>query len=259
MKKIFLYSLIILFAFGLGFNSASAKVNLEGALKIAIKKYKSGNYTGALQDCLGIVMKDPSNAAAYYYLAISYVQVGKQDEAIKCYSKVLTLNQNDILNQLSLQGKTCLETPEKCTSSEGDTSDLDKFLAKPSSVFSPKVLQTLEQKNLDTIKNDINNDKEIDSYKIRQLNNFSNKKSMMENNPLSSYTANKNNEIEQLNILMGEGDNQKNTNLMLKMLPFIMAQNNNDTSESYAPQLMQAVIMNSMMPDFTFNLDNTNK
>ena len=41
-------------------------------LKSGISKYKNGNYTGCLQELYALTKKDPSNAAAYYYMAMAY-------------------------------------------------------------------------------------------------------------------------------------------------------------------------------------------
>lgn len=267
-------------------------------LKVAIKKYKSGNYSGCLQDCQYITKKYPSNAVAYYYLAISYVQAGKQKEAIDAYSKVLSLNPGAKLSEYANTGKRCLETPDKCVlETDSNSSELDKLIASPSNDgLSNAVRKDIMQKRLDLLKYEMNNDKYIDNSSGQKLNQssvtdkiaqkqptndeivaalrvlkeagldpYSSEKSVQSKAPVpsasteeinSSAQANnyQNPELTQLNMLMGSNNQSKDSNQVLNMIPFMLSQNKNGTS-NYSPQLMQAVIMNSMMPDFNLNLD----
>ncbi|MEI8129807.1 MAG: hypothetical protein WCG95_09365 [bacterium] len=274
-----------------------ANGSVSTPLKIAVKKYKAGNYTGCLQDCQSIVKNEPSNALAYYYIAMSYVQAGKQKEAIVNYDKVLSLKSNARLLEYAATGKRCLETPNQCVldPASEDYSDIDKFLATPvTNVLSDTVKKDIENKSLNGIRNDINNGKEIDNYNLRKLNEFSDPKSKIlgskENilqapsntdeiaaalkvlkdagiNPYSQTQAQasdfdgmnenanyQNPQLTQLNMLMGGANQQNDNSAMINMLPFMIAQNKNGTG-NYSPQLVQSVIMNSMIPDFNFNLD----
>ena len=306
MKK----KLFCLIAIGVIFAQASgvsfAKSTVSNPVKIAIKKYKMGNYTGCLQDCQNIVKNDPSSAVAYYYMAMSYVQAGKQTDAITAYSKVLSLNPKSKLLEYATTGKRCLETPDKCVLETPDTtSDVDKFIATPSSDgLSTKVKADLNAKHLDQVKNQINNDKEMDSYKLRQFKDYTNKSSNPEVNdkvaqktpsndeivaalkvlnaaglnpysqvqqsavvspevqqqvlnPYEQMTSAQSPEMAQLTALMGPSGQAKEANSMANMIPFMLAQNKNGGT-NYSPQMMQAVIMNSMMPDFTLDVDKNN-
>lgn len=262
-------------------------------VKYAIKKYKAGNYTGCLQDCKNIVVHDPSNALAYYYIAMSYAQAGKKTEAISAYSKVLTLKPNSQLFEYATTGKRCLETPDQChldTSSPSADPALDAFIASPvNNNLAPSVRAEIEKKHLDAIKNEINGGKDIDAYDLRKLNenstdlkNEDTAQKMPSNDeivaalrvlksaglsPLNQQQANYVNpyavqsdsyqspEMAQISAMLGNGNNSNNNNNMMNMLPFMLAQNKNGTSGSVTPQMMQAMMMNSMMPDFTINTD----
>ena len=64
-------------------------------------------------------------------------------------------------------------------------------------------------------------------------------------------------EAAQLSMLMGGNNSSKNNNSMMNMLPYMLAQSKNGSS-TYSPQLIQSVIMNSMMTDFNFDSNNKN-
>lgn len=301
-KKLFL--IIFLIA---ALQSSCAFANssyISNPIKIAIKKYKIGNYTGCLQDCQNIIKYDPSNAIAYYYMAMSYAQAGKQDLAIQNYAKVLSLNPKSQLLQYATTGKRCLETPDKCNAkpatAPGETSDLDKFIASPNEL-SNSVQVDFDKKHLKSIQDEINSDKDIDNYEFRKFKDYSKQHSQIDvtdeklsqkkptndeivaalrvlndagldayaqkfvsqpqtvssSNPTTPYSQSAINptpEQAQLNMLMNS-NNQSGNNAMMSMLPFVTAQNKDGTN-NYSPQLMQAVIMNTMMTDFNYNLDN---
>lgn len=268
--------------------------SINGPVKIAVKKYKAGNYTGCMQDCQSIVARDPSNSVAYYYLAMSYVQAGKKDEAISAYSQVLAKNASPMLKDYATTGKRCLETPEKCHLDEGadQATDIDKFIASPNSDgLSDSVRTNFEQKRLEGIKNQINNEKDMQNYddkifsdpykhkseadgkKIAQakpssdeivaaikvlqdagINPYSQAPQALGATPESQLMNPQSAEYAQMGMLMGGENQSKDSNSMLNMLPYMMAQNKNG-NPNYSPQMMQAVIMNSMMSNLNFNLD----
>lgn len=275
---------------------------VDNVTSIAIKKYKRGNYTGCLQDCQNIVQSHGTNAVAYYYMAMSYVQAGKKDEAINAYSMVLSLRPSSQLSEYAQTGKRCLETPDRCrlvtnvVSAPSTTPDIDKLIASPY-FESPAVRQDLRQKQLNSIKNDINSDKELDDYSFRKLNKVDPNNLIAQAKPsdaevvaalktlkdagISPYSqqtlaptgetgadstaavvnpyAQMNNyqnpELAQLNLLMGDnGQSGNKNNAMLDMLPYMLSQGKNGAG-NYSPQVVQSIIMNSMMTDVNFNMD----
>lgn len=281
-------------------NGASTLAQTSPALKVAIRKYKAGNFTGCLQDCQNIIQKNPSNSVAHYYMAISYVQAGKKDEAIKSYTKVLSLKPNSTLSDYAKTGKRCLETPDKCNlevDKKQELSDIDRLISSPY-YSSPAARKEIEQKHLDSIRSEINGGQELDDYRFNKLNSIEDKtniiavkpsdeeiekatrilndagiKTYKEDSTLSAtknavqnqastvdmnqYTQmmNQSPEMAELNMLMGNNSQYgNNNNSMMNMLPLMMMQNK-DGAANYSPQLMQAVMMNSMMPDLNYNLD----
>lgn len=283
--------------------------NISSPVKIAIKKYKRGNYTGCLQDCMNVVVHDPSNALAYYYMAMSYVQAGQKKQAISAYSKVLSLNSNPRLRDYASTGKRCLETPDKCVlQTPGDNPEIDRFIASPMTI-SNSVKKDFDKRHLENLRNEINADKQIDNYEFRKFKDYSNSRSQVETSdklsdrkptndeivaalkvlksagvsteqavaqaqsqpmqtsvqdptsqnidPSTYASMMQNPEMAQINMMLG-ADGYKNNNssdAMLNMLPYMAAQSRNGT-DNYTPQMMQAVIMNSMLNSMNFNIDN---
>lgn len=284
MKKIWVYFFSLILAFFIQVSSCTFAQSFAAVpIKAAIKKYKDGNYTGCLQDCQYIIKSNPSSAVAYYYMAMAYVQAGKKDEAINAYSKVLSLSPTAKLAEYANTGKRCLETPDKCVL-ETDTAtltEIDKLIAAPfTDGLSNTVRKDFEQKRLDSFKNKINSGKELDDYQLDKLNDASGQQSPAEPyktiskkptndeiaaalkvlndaglNPYTQQSFNQQNpEVAQVNMLTGGDGQLKNSDATLNMLPFVLSQNKDGTS-NYSPQLMQAVIMNSMMPDFNLDLN----
>lgn len=298
MKKKFVYfiaGLVVLFQ-----ASCALASNVTYPVKLAIKKYKMGNYTGCIQDCQNITEISPTNAIAYYYLAMSYAQAGRKKEAIAAYSKALSLSKDTKLSEYATTGKRCLETPDKCVldtkpnkpNPESET-ELDKLINKPfTDGLSDSVRKDFEQKHLDSIKNDINNNKDINDYELRKINDASEQISPTDSNekiskkptndeivaalkvlnsagvsypqlqtPLKTDNAYSDQvadyqtpQMAQLDMLMNENDANNGNNTLLNMLPFMLAQNKNGTG-NYSPQMIQAAIMNSMMTNLNFDLN----
>ncbi|MDD3437025.1 MAG: tetratricopeptide repeat protein [Candidatus Gastranaerophilales bacterium] len=256
-KVIYFLAVLILVSQSAGCTFAKSKNTIYPPLKIAIKKYKAGNYTGCMQDCQFIVKTNPS-ALAYYYLAISCVQSGKKDDAITAYGSALALSKNAQLTDYATTGKRCLETPEQCKpeTTAGTPSDLDKIIySSYNDGISDSVRKGIEKQQLDLIKQQINNGQDLDNYNFNKIN-----KNPEENNVAQRKPTN--DEIIAALKLLGEaglnpygqmpGFNtvpQNDNNLI--SLP---AQSQNGLS-NYSPQAMQAVIMSSMMSNLNFNLN----
>ena len=102
-------------------------------IKSAIAKYKSGNYSGCLQELFSLTKKDPSNAAAYYYMAMAYTHIDMKNDAIEAYEKVLALSPNSYLAEYAEKGRDCLNGGPKCHPEvkQEELTDLDKFINAP--------------------------------------------------------------------------------------------------------------------------------
>lgn len=180
MKKKLLCASVIMLFLVYPYTKVSAKNSYYNSrVKVAIQKYKSGNYTGCIQDCKNIVKTEPENAFAYYYMGMAYTQAGKGDEAVICYKKVLSLKTEPKLAEYAETGRRCIETPVRCIPpkpvdniAKEELSDIDKFVASPSDL-SPTVRQDFQQKHLNAIKTEINGNKDLDNYNFQKLNDAS--------------------------------------------------------------------------------------
>ena len=176
MKKMILGLLSVL-VLAASVNVAYAKVKVTSPETAqAIKYYKSGDYTQAYLKCTEIVKNDPSNALATYYLAMTFVQLGKKDEAINAYEKVIDLSQNSVLGSYATKGKRCIETPEDCHAPEikADESPEDRFIKGAfGSGFSEKAREVHEIEKIKSIQREINNNDELTPDKFRGYKDFS--------------------------------------------------------------------------------------
>lgn len=301
----------------------ASNVTLQGA----INKYKAGNYTGCIQDLEVYTRNDRSNALAYYYLAIANVQAGRKTNAIQAYDRVLALRPNDTLLDYATKGKVCLEDPDLCYKNnivkEEDT-ELDRFIKDKTQFVYKGAQQETTRKNLDSLKNRINSDEEINRFEfqeyersskntedltnkakvateapkkervnnkmpsndevvaaIKVLNqaglgsivtqqpaqnqqvavaqNTPQAQQQMQQQMMQMMMAQQQNPYAGISAMLGGNNNNNNNNQFLNMLPLFMAQGQNGEKSSISPEVMQAMLMNSMMPDLTFSSNNNNR
>lgn len=148
--------------------------------KSAIAKYKSGNYTGSLQELYTILKKDSSNAVAYYYLAMVYTKIGETEAAKSCYQMVINLNPNDTIVDYATRGKACLMDAATCglstaitTNNDETLDELDKFIQDPfNNGFSKELNDQLRQKQLDKIQNKMNRGLPLSEDDLKKLQEF---------------------------------------------------------------------------------------
>lgn len=261
-------------------------------IKSVISKYKSGNYSGCLQELFSLVKKDPSNALAYYYMAMAYTHIDMETEAIEAYEKVIALNPNEYLVQYATKGRDCLTDGPACQpvveeKPAEELDDLDKFINAPyGNGLSPELNMEIKQKQLINIKETINKKEELENKDIQRIKDFDKNKSTSKNidnekiaqvsdedvlnaiktlkeagltisvqteNPYAQMMQYQNPQMTEMSMLLGN-NNTNNGNSMMNMLPMLMTQA--QKGENIDPRFMQAMMMNSMMTDFTFNNDN---
>ena len=262
MKKLFINFVLIAVA-ATTLCAGMAKAD-NAAIKSAIAKYKAKNYMGCLQDVNEIIKNDPADAAAYYYQALSYAQLGKINEAEEAYNKVIDLNTNEVLVSNATRGIACLDgadadgckEPEKPSTED----ELDRFI-KSDKFYSKEVQKEVNRKKLDRKKDAINEllksdasqptDAEI-AQAVRTLakvgfnplglnaNNGSNLDPAAYNEMIQQS-----NELAQLNMLMGNNNNGQNN--LLPML--LMSQNG---QQKLSPEIIQTMMMSSMNSSFGF-------
>lgn len=259
-------------------------------LKSAMAKYKAGNYTGCLQELFSLTQKEPSNAMAYYYMAMAYTHIDREADAIEAYEKVLSLNPNEFLAEYALKGRDCLTGGPACQEEEAqeELSDLDKFIQAPyGNGLSPELNEEVKQKELTNIKETINKKEQMEEKDIDKIKKFDDKYeslsdepvkiaqvsdeevlkavqtlkdaglnvTVQQENPYAGMTQYQNPQMAEMSMLLG-GNNNNNGNNMMNMLPMLMSQA--QKGENIDPRLMQAVMMNSMMSDFSYANNNDN-
>ena len=136
-------------------------------IKSAVAKYKFGNYAGCLQELFSLTKKDPSNALAYYYMAMAYTHVDMKNEAVEAYEKVISLHPNEYLVEYAIKGRDCLTDGPACKpiveeKPAEELDDLDKFIRAPyGNGLSPELNKEIKQKQLINIKETINQKEEF--------------------------------------------------------------------------------------------------
>lgn len=227
-------------------NLANAKSTSNSALASAIRLYKAGNYSQSYISLNNLVKKDPSNAVAYYYLAMTSAQIGKKDEAIANYEKVITLSPNGQLGIYATKGKTCLETPDKCHEQSEDTA-LDSFIqSRFGSGFSENARSKYEKQKIENLMHEMNRKNDIEPQRFRDYKDFSN-------------AAPTNDEIvAALRVLQRAGFSDIISNNMNDVSLITGGQNNNamlnmllgKDNSSLSPQVIQSLLTNQMSTGF---------
>lgn len=229
-----------------------AKTAATPEVNQAIKMYKAQNYTQSYEMLTDITKKDPSNALAYYYLAMSAAQIGKRDEAIENYAKVMDITKHSQLNEYAEKGRTCLTQPERCHESFSRPADeLDEFVKKPyGSGFSDAVRSDYEKHKIENLMREMNR-KEVEPQKFRDYKDFSSvapsndeivaalrvlQRAGLEGTVLG------NNNMADLSLLTGN-QNYNNNDMLFNMLT-----GRNDSGLS--PQVIQSLLTNQMSVGF---------
>ena len=108
-KKIVLIALVLIFTATSGICATKSKTKTstksskevtidtttnyypKANIQDAIARYKRGDYTGCLQETFSLIQKNEKNVAAYYYMGLAYSNIGKKDEAVEAFEKVIEL------------------------------------------------------------------------------------------------------------------------------------------------------------------------
>lgn len=255
-------------------------------------KYKTGNYSGCLQECYSLLKKQPNNSLGYYYLAMVYTHLNKKEEAVAAYEKVIELKPNQYLVDFATKGRDCLTDgptchPESQPKKDEQLDDLDKFIRAPyGNGLSPELNNEVRQKQLNNIQKTINQKDNLENQDIQKIKKFDNNKSESEEtikiaqvsdeevlkaiNTLkeagvnvsvqSSATENpyamaqyQDPRVAEMSLLLGNNNN--NNNSMMNVVPMLM--NQAQKGENIDPRIMQTLMMDSMMSGFN-NLNSNN-
>ena len=266
MKRFLIAFLMIMFICG---GYANAKSYYNEQTSSAIKMYKNRNYTECLQVMHDVVEEDPSNVLAYYYIAISQARLGQVGKAIEAYERVIDINSSTQLSNLSKNGIECLQDSSKCKT---------ELNVDPTKKAMDAVNQQLEEKKIDTIKNIVNqknNVNEVPSEYLNGLKDYSLPKNQEQNKsavptneeilaaldtlkragyqsymPQPAMTQ----EMMQMSMLNSlNGNNNQNYYNPMGFMPYMMT--GTDTSQ-IDPQVMQTMMMSSMMNGINMGFDN---
>ena len=246
MKK----SLLIILGLLIMTSTANIGFASDSDVMKGVKLYRAGNYTKCYEYMQNIVKQDPSNALAYYYLAISAAQVGRKEEAIDNYDKVITLSSlNSNIGRYANKGKVCIETPESCDSISINSAIGDAFiLSKQGPQISDDVKKQLEQFKREELIRDINRNENIDPQRFKEYKDFSsmNIQDVPTNDEIVAAlrTLQKaglnntfNNGITDISMLTGAGHQNQLFNMM-------------GGNSSLSPQVIQALLTNNMTQGF---------
>ena len=230
---------------------AEAKTQATPTVNSAIKMYKAKDYSQCYNTLKQVVEKDPSNALAYYYLAMASAQIGNQTEAIENYTKVINLSQKGTqLEKYATKGKVCLENPEQCNAEIDNMSDLDKFIhADYGTGFSPKVRSDYEKHKIENLMREMNRGKDVEPTKFKDYKDFSSAEPTNDEIVAAIRVLQRaglgnivNNNSSDLSLLTGGYSN--NNASVLNMLT------GNGDASNLSPQVIQSLLTNQMSIGF---------
>lgn len=257
-------------------------------ISAVIDLYKSGKYQECVTKAEVLTKSDPTSVLSYYYMALSYVQLGKKDLAIKNYDKVIALGTNKALTNYAKSGKAKLQkekvvkdTEKKVTGADFMLEDVDeekkacepaKPEEKPIKVEEPKKPQPVVQKPSPKTNNGPpTNDEIVNAIRVLQRaglwqngNNqpaqqnpqqYQQQAQQYQQQMQQSYMDPRTQELQQMLMMMNSGNNNNgysynNGNDMMQMLPYL--QNGGKMS----PQMIQMMLMKNSMPDFSSGNNN---
>ena len=265
-----LKKIIISFIFVVSMTSLAYADNGQELLVKGVKQYKNGDYLGTIQTMESVIKDNPGNAIAYYYMGISYVQIGKPIEAEAAYDKVIAIDPVSQLATLAETGKKQLKPNAKKKEKKKEESDFMKSLQD--NLYSNTAKEDIEKRKLKIIMDKLNNHQKVDPSEYQELEDFSPDKSQAPTpdeiakayqtlakagiNPYQQGSMSP--EMMQMN-MMGLGG-QQNNNSMNNMLPMLMMmqQQQQQGQGNVDPQFMQTMLSNMMMPDLTNMYESNN-
>ena len=258
-------------------------------LNHAVSSYKKANYTGAAQELFSYLKKYPEDPKALYYMAMTLANLGDSDTAIQLYERVIMLNPGDAFVSSAAKGRDCLTGGPLCTESAimqpTEPDPLDEFINAPyGDGFSPELKEQMKFKDLENIQENINRKPELDEEDVQEIKDFDEKHSgeALTDNKIamadgevsnddivsalntlrkagmtvsiqpSAATQYQNPQMAEMSMMLG-GNQNRNNDSMAQMLPYMMQAGTKEGAQNLDPQVIQAMMMNSMMSSFDFN------
>lgn len=228
-------------------NSLFAAEVSDSDINKMIQLYKGENYIGCVNSSNQILEENPSNIFAYYYKGLAYTQLGKKEDAMTAFEQVISINSNSTLVDYAKKANACLSSPEDCAKYEKGIGELEAFI-KSKKFFSDNVQSQVNQKKLDRIRENIND----------EVNNVEKKSEMPTNdeianavktlakagiNPLANISQGyQNPQMMQMSMLLNDNNNNYNMN----MLPMLLM--NQNSNQQLPPDLIQTMMMTQMSP-----------
>lgn len=245
MKKLILGLALVAFMTVPAFAATSDKASTN----VLLSQYKSKNYLGCIQTSEKILDKNPSNIYAHYYQALAYSQIGKTSKAIEAFEKVVALNSNPVVVKNAMIGAACLKSAEECAKMTESTDEFEAFL-KSDKFFDPKVQSEINQKKLDRMRQDINeevndikNEKKSEAPSNEEIANAIKTLAKVGFNPMGNMNMYQSPEMMQMNMLLGDSSSGYNSN---NMLPYFLMSQNQNGNMKMSPELMQTMMMSQM-------------
>ncbi len=243
-----------------------------------ITKYKEKNYVGCIQEAQAKMQQDNPNPVAMYYMALSYTQIGDVKAALDLYDAILKLKPSETLTECATRGRDCLIGGPSCPNAGVEGADIDAGVQE----YRDNILNdsTTDLKELPDMLVDSSKKKSADEPIVETQEIISQQTTQPVQTPDNSdvaqaiktlqnagitvtlqpagmplATQNYNSEMAQMSMLLGNNNGYQNRSL--DMLPYMMMQSKNNPNQ-YNPQMVQAMMMNYMMPSFDFNSNNNN-
>lgn len=258
----------------------SANICFADNVSTAIESYKAGNYNDCIATMKTVVKNDPTSAIGYYYLGLAYSKTGKSFLAVQNYDKVIALNSDDTLTALAKQGRS-KAGGKNVVSMENQIEDIEdeynpiyndaavgtqsnsagsnnaQQSAKPAkpaaTVKTPQQKQTAQTNPNGTPSNE----------EILKAINTLRKAGLLNNggaaltgapnaqNPANVSADTRAQEMQALMMMMNNNNGYGGNNMnMMQMMPYL---NNGGKVD---PKLMQMMLMNQMMPNFSTGNEN---
>ena len=235
-------------------------------------------------------------ALAYSHVDMQQDAIEAYDRVIKLNSDKFLTEYATKGRDCLTGGPTCkTEAKEETVAATNDTakeelSELDKFIQAPyGNGLSPQINAENRKKQLENIQKTINKKKDLDAEEIQKIRDYDTGKDDFSSsaddaesvkiaqvsdeevlNAIKTlrdagltvnvqkenfYNQYQDPEMAQMSMLLGNNNN--NNGNMMNMLPMLMTQA--QKGENLDPRLMQAMMMNSMMSDFSFNTNNNDR
>ena len=227
-------------------------------LKQAILLYKSANYQACQKEMQKIILNDPGNIIAHYYLAISSAALHNNDGAKKEYNSVISLDPNSQLASYAKLGLSYIEIPENVP----EKISMKKEVDWAASLHQQGLNDRLSQSGPTQSYKDWTNKQESQNIDDKMATKNETSKQTNSSTPsqeeiahamavLSKAGLNQNADpnMMQLNALIGGngGVEYGMGNNSMNMLPLMMMYQNSGNGKNPDPEAIQMILSNMMM------------